>query len=291
VRKPIVFSLVALVLILGGVAGTMYAKYRRASADFTEMKTAEAAAQTRYTETIDAIAGIQDSLNAIVVTDPSVPLISKDLATEQQVGQTGSQAAMDRIAMLRAVVLRSKERIETLETNLAKSGKKVGSLQRLVANLKQTVIEKEQVVDQLSLRVDSLNTQVAGLSTEVQQGQETIRAREQTIEEKRTELATMYVAVGSKKELKEKGVIISKGGLLGMGKTILPSPNASMDSFQTIDTDQETVIRTASKEAKVVTPQSVNSYELRMDEQGHIELHIIDPREFRKVRQLVIVTA
>jgi hypothetical protein len=58
-------------------------------------------------------------------------------------------------------------------------------------------------------------------------------------------------------------VIISKGGLLGMGKTILPSPNASIDAFQTIDTDQETVIRTASKEVKVVTPQSVNSYELR----------------------------
>ena len=42
-RKPILFSLVTLVLILGGLAGTMYSKYRRASADFTEMKTAEAA--------------------------------------------------------------------------------------------------------------------------------------------------------------------------------------------------------------------------------------------------------
>jgi hypothetical protein len=145
VRKPILFSLVALVLILGGVAGTMYTKYRQASADFTEMKTAEAAAQARYSEPIDAIAGIQDSLNAIVVTDPSVPLISKDLTAEQQVGS--SQQAMDRVAMLRAVVLRSKERIETLEAGLAKSGKKNASLQRLVANLKTTVTEKEQVID------------------------------------------------------------------------------------------------------------------------------------------------
>jgi hypothetical protein len=133
--------------------------------------------------------------------------------------------------------------------------------------------------------VDSLNAG-RGLSTGWQ-NRETIRVRG---ERSSAWLATVFVAVGSKKELK-RGVIISKGGLLGLGKTVQPSPTASMDAFQTIDTDQETVVRTAATKAKVVSSQPANSYELRMDAEGHIELHIIDPREFRKVRQLVIVTA
>jgi uncharacterized coiled-coil protein SlyX len=290
VRKSILYSLIALIVVLGGASGMLYAKYQKASQDFAEMKTAEAAAQARYTETIDAIAGIQDSLNAITVGDPSVPMISRDLAVEQQLGQPAGQQALDRIAMLRAVVLRSKERIQTLEAGLKKSGNRIAGLQRMIANLKQSVTEKEGVIDQLTLRVDSLNTQVADLATEVQVGQETIHARELTIEEKRSELATVYVAVGSKKELRQKGVIESRGGVLGLGKTLRPSPLASTESFTPIDTDQETVVRTTAAKAKVVSSQPASSYDLRLVD-GHIELHIVDPREFRKVRQLVVVTS
>ena len=42
--------------------------------------------------------------------------------------------------------------------------------------------------------------------------------------------------------------------------------------------------------ARVLSAQPPTSYELKLVE-GKVELHIIDPTEFRKVRQLVILTA
>jgi hypothetical protein len=49
-------------------------------------------------------------------------------------------------------------------------------------------------------------------------------------------------------------------------------------------------VRTESAKARVITPQPADSYELRLVD-GKMELHILNPAEFRKVRQLVIVTA
>lgn len=289
-RKPILYTLVAVVVLLAGATGALFMKYRKAATDYANMKTSEEAATTRYTETIDAIAEIQDSLNAITVEDKSVPMISKDLAVEQRLGEPSGQQALDRVAMLRAVVLRSKQRIRNLESGLKTSGIKIAGLNKMLANLKHTVTEKEGLIAELSGRVDSLQTTVAGLATEVQQNQDTIREREQTIEQKRRELATVYVAVGTKKELASKGVIVAKGGVLGLGKTLTPSALASGEAFTPLDTDQETVIRTPSAKVRVLSSQATSSYELKLVE-GHVELHILDAQEFRKIRQLVILTA
>ena len=54
--------------------------------------------------------------------------------------------------------------------------------------------------------------------------------------------------------------------------------------------DQETVIRTASDKARLVTPQSATSYTWMLVD-GVMELHITNPAEFRKVREVVIMTS
>jgi len=289
-RKPILFTLVAAVVLLAGATGVLFMQYRKTAAEYATTKASEEAATARYTETIDAIAAIQDSLDAITVEDSAVPMVAKDLAVEQKLGEPAGQQALDRVAALRAVVTRSKERIRHLESGLKTSGIKVAGLQKMITNLKRTVTEKEGVIAELSGRVDSLQTQVTGLATEVQENQDTIREREQTIEQKRRELATVYVAVGSKKQLAAQGVIVAKGGLLGLGKTLQPSALAAGDVFTPVDTDQETVIRTPATRVRVLSAQPASSYELKTVE-GHVELHIIDPAEFRKIRQVVILTA
>ena len=126
--------------------------------------------------------------------------------------------------MLRESIERNKQRIHQLESSLHKSGMKAKGLEKMVANLKKDVEEKEAMVAELSSRVENLQTQVAGLETQVQErSPDTLVARDQAIEERRRELATVFVAVGNKKELSTKGVITAKGGVLGMGKTIQPT--------------------------------------------------------------------
>ena len=205
------------------------------------------------------------------------------LQTERSLSGPNSQEALDRIAAVRASISRSKNRILQLEASLNKSGNKIAGLQKMVANLKQSVEEKEQLVAELSTRVDTLTTQVAGLQTEVQDNQV-------TIEDKRREIATIYYAVGSKKDLTESGVVVAKGGVLGVGKTLKPTGQFNENSFVALDTDQQTVVPISSAKAQVISAQPPSSYEL-VPVEGKLELRIIDPKEFRKVKQLVIVTA
>ena len=286
-RKPIQFILIGVIVILVGASAVLFTKYRKTSADYAGMKAQEETTRERYSQTIDAIAEIQDRLNAISLGDTSVQMRSRN---EQQMTGTSGRDALDRIATLRASIARSKLRIRQLESSLNKTGIRIGGLEKMVARLKRDVTDKETMVAQLSTRVDTLQTQVAGLETEVQQNQDTLRIRDETLEAKRRELATVYVAVGSKRDLAHKGVIVAKGGVLGLGKTLQPSGLISDNAFTPLDTDQQTVLPIPAAKARVLSAQPPTSYELKLVE-GKVELHIIDPTEFRKVRQLVILTA
>lgn len=289
-RRPVQITLVAVSVLLAATTAGLFVQYQKTSADYAGLKSEGEKAQSRYAQTVDAIAEIQDSLNAISLADGTTQLLSQQLRTEQKLTEPQGREALDRIAGLRSSILRSKEMIRQLEYNLTRSGMKVAGLQKMVANLKQTVAEKEGQIAQLSVQVDSLQTQVTGLVAEVQETQETVRAREQSIEEKRRELATVFVAVGNKKDLSAKGVIVAKGGLLGLGKTLQPSGFANPEAFTPVDTDQATVVPIRSVKARVLSAQPPSSYELRLIE-GGMELHIIDAQEFRKIKQVIILTA
>src|SRR6185295_492869 len=133
-RKPVQFVLIALIVVLGGATAVLYSKYKKTNADYVDTKAAEETARSRYAQTIDAIAEIQDSLNAISVGENQ--MVSKDLASEQHLTPQQGQEALDRISLLRAGISRNKERILQLEASLKKSGVRVNGLEKMVKNLK-----------------------------------------------------------------------------------------------------------------------------------------------------------
>jgi chromosome segregation ATPase len=254
------------------------------------MKSAESAARANYAEAFDAIAEIQDSLSAISLEDPSVRLRSRDATAEQRATEPSRREALESIALLNAGVQRTKERIRRLETGLRTSGVQVAGLGKMIAGLKRAVVEKEQQIAMLTGQVDSLSSRVAGLETTVMENQDSIAAKDQAIEEKRRELGTIYYVVGTKKELADAGIIKSKGGVLGLGKTLQVSGRYDPSRFTALDTDRETTVRAPARKALVVSAQPGTSYQLQVTG-GQLELHILDPQEFRKVKHLVIVTS
>lgn len=276
------FALLAVIVLLIGGGAVLYQRYRTASANYAD-------SQTRYDEAITSIAEIQDSLVAITPQDSTVGMLSEGLNTEQKLTEPQTQQALARIATINASIQRTKERIRELEDGLQKSGVRISGLQRMIGRLKQTVAEKEEEVGLLTGRVDSLQTRVTGLETEVQTSQETIRARDQALEEKRSELATIYYIVGTRKELTAGGVIVAKGGFLGMGKTQQLSRRFDESLFKRLDTDRDRLVSAPSAKVQVLSAQPTSSYELAVGT-DRTELHILDPQEFRKVKHLVIMT-
>src|SRR5262245_31661414 len=118
-RKPVIAALIAAVVLLGGATGILYSKYKKSVADYAAMQATEETERNRYANTIDAIAEIQDSLNAISLGEANVQMKGD---AEKQISNPSQQEALDRIAQLRAGIERSKRRINQLESSLHKSG-------------------------------------------------------------------------------------------------------------------------------------------------------------------------
>lgn len=288
-RRPLQITLIAAVVLLAGVAVVLFLQYWKTSANYADMRAAEESARSHYAEAFNAIVEIQDSLKAIALGDTAVRVLSMELQAEQKPTDLRRRQVLHRIADLDASVRRTKDRIARLERSLKQSGIKVAGLERMIADLKQSVAEKEGFIGQLTGRVDSLQTRVTGLETTVQQDRETILDRERTIEQKRSELATIYCLVGTRQELTRSGVVAAKGGLLGLGRTLQLTGRYDESLLTPLDTDRETVVRTSSAKVQVLSPQPPSSYELKL-ENGWVELHILDPSQFRKVKHLVILT-
>lgn len=281
-RGVALFVLIAVVVLLIGATAVLFRKYEKSNNDFAE-------SQTRYNEAINAIAEIQDSLVAITAGDSAVASLPGGLQTEQSLTEPQTRQALDAIALINKSIGRTKEKIRDLEARLQKNGVRTAGLQRMIASLKISVSEKEALLAQLTGRVDSLQVQVVSLEGAVQQSNETIRAKDMALEERRSELATIYLLMGTKKELSTSGVIVSKGGFLGMGKTIQLTGQYDESQFSRLDTDQERLVRTPTPKARVLSAQPASSYELKLEGE-QMELHILDPKEFRKVKHLVILT-
>lgn len=288
-KKPVQIALIVAVVALAGVTALTYSKYRTSQEQLASTSASEREVQDRYGRTIDAIAEIQDSLNALSLDEGGTPLSPGGVAAERRMGGPNSQESLDRIALLRSSIEKNKERIRILESDLKDRGVKVNSLERLIANLKRSVTDKEQLVAMLSGRVEELETEVGGLTVAVAEKSETLRTRDVQLEESRLDNATVFYVVGTKKQLKDAGVITSSGGVLGVGKTVLPAATPNPAAFVPIDTDQQDVIVFPAEKARVISAQPASSYEL-VTIGGQTELRILSPIDFRKVKQVVILT-
>lgn len=287
-RRPVQIALIAAVVLLAAATSVLYVRNRDTTAQYVDAKSKQESAEARYAETIDAIAEIQDSLSAISVIDESSKLKSQGLRDEQNLTGPRSQQTLEGISQIRASISRSRERIQQLESSLKKRGMETAGLRKLIARLKEDVADKELMVANLNRRVETLQTEVAGLNTEVRQRDDTLRERDMRLEERRRELATVYYVVGDKRQLTESGVVVAKGGVLGVGAAVQPSGSIDPSVLIPLDTDQVDYVRTAAKKAKVLSAQPHSSYEMIMRD-GEVVLHILDPVEFRKVKHLVIM--
>jgi len=281
-RRTGVFVLAIVAVLLLAATAISYSKYRQSLANYQQATAEQENMRNRYDRAVGEIVMIQDSLNAIVLGEEAVRNLPARNDVEVQVPGTLHDQVLTRIATLKSAIERTKERIEDLDSRLKKNGVKIAGLERMIAGLRKNVSEKEEHIAQLTTQVDTLQTRVAGLNTEV-------GVQQMVLTEKQQELATIFYTIGTKKDLQRAGVVESKGGVLGFGKTLKPSAMVNEAAFKPLNTDQEVVIQIPSEKAQVLSAQPVSSYVLQPISKDMVELRIVDPKEFRKIKQLVIL--
>lgn len=281
-RKAAVALLVLISVALVGTTVIFFTKYKKSVESYAEMKASDESTRLRYGQAINEIAQIQDSLNAIVLGEESVQGLRGTRQAEVELPESVHDQVLTRIAMLKGAIERTKERVSELDARLKRNGVKIGGLERMIASLKTTLDEKETRITELNTQVDTLQTQVSGLTVAVED-------KDQQLTQKQQELATVFYTMGSKKELIRSGVVVSEGGVLGMGKTLKPSSNVNQAVLTPLDTDEEQIIRIPAEKARVLSAQPVTSYVIQPVGEKMVELRIVDPKEFRKVKQVVIL--
>jgi uncharacterized coiled-coil protein SlyX len=288
-RKPTAFALVVALLVLLASTLLFWQKYRTATSDNLAMKSTQDAAQARYGEALNAIGEIQDSLATLGVGDATRPILPGSPAAERGLSLLKGREALDRIALIKAGIQRTKLRISELERLVHLGGVKLAGLEHVIVNLKVTLAKNEAIIAGLTGRVDSLQTQVSVLDTKVVEGQGTISQQQQTIELQRQELGRVLYVIGTRDALTKKHIVIASGGVMGFGKTLQPSGTLNDSLFSAIDTDSETIIPIPAAKARVISDQPTSSYSL-LPAGNTLELHILEPKAFRTVKYVIVVT-
>ncbi len=283
---PIILVFAAVLMLAFIIVLAM--KYREQGAMYAESRQSEEAVRTQFNAALESIAEIQDSLSAIAPDEDRLNRLSQKAEMGSRTTQTQKERMLSTIADLQASIKNTRQRIRELESSLKGSQTEVAGLRRVIDNLKRSIGDKEAMIARLTARVDSLRVTVVGLQGDVRRGEEKIAEQVQVIEEKRREITTIHYVIGTKKELKAKGLITERGGLLGLGKSAQISGTFNEGDFMSIDTDQVSDISIPGKEAQVLSAQSKSSYQLLLGE-GRTTLHILDAREFRRVKYLVIM--
>jgi len=285
-RKTVVVGLAVISALLLGATVVSYSKYQKSQADFAKATAEQENVRLRYERAVGEIVMIQDSLNAIAVGGEKA---QGDV--ELQAPGTLHDRVLSRISTLKSSIERTKERIEQLDARLKHSGVRIAGMKQMIEGLRRSATEREAQIAGLNTQVHTLQTRVTGMSYEIQGQQEVLARKEHELAEKQAELATIYYAMGTKKDLTSAGVVASKGGVLGVGKSLKLSGLFEEAAFSPLNTDEQNVIRIPAKKVQVLSAQPPSSYALQKVGKDMVELRILDRTEFRKVKHLVILTA
>ena len=246
----------------------------------------------------------QDSLLALVndISDGmnQIKDLEKIISTPGSLGESVSrrdQIKNDMIAIQKALQER-RERLAELEKKLADNGGESSTLKRTIANLKAQMAEQQTEIATLTnqlasanIRIEELNNQVTHLNSDVDSlntgltaEREQKEAAQEAANAATNELNTVYYAIGTGKELKEKKILQS--GFLR--KTKVMEGNFDMSYFTAGDRRTLAEIPTHSKKAKVLTSQPKGSYTI-VDVNGQKVIRISDPAKFWQLSDFLVI--
>jgi chromosome segregation ATPase len=105
-----------------------------------------------------------------------------------------------------------KEKLKQSDKKLKQSDEKIAELEKFITNLNDQLAAQVVEIDQLKMDLEKMNMQMVDLNKKYQS---TVAESNQ----KTSLLNTAWYAIGTTKELMEKGVITKEGGIIGIGKS------------------------------------------------------------------------
>lgn len=220
-------------------------------------------------------------------------------ANEEILGNRQERIVRD-IQVINTLMANNREEIAALRERIRKSGLNTKALEARLQNMEIANNEKTAELEALKLELVSTKTSLAALNDTLSQKSlrmamqdEVITTQSGVMKDQDMKLHEAYIATGSYKELKERGLVDKKGALLGViGGDKAFTAKTDPAEFAKIDQRDQLRIPVASKKVDLITPHPVGSYKLDMDEEGEVTaIEITNPDEFwQSSRYLIVAT-
>lgn len=234
-----------------------------------------------FTQIESDLAFIREQRNMISVTTDN-----RDLQKSRQ-----DQIVQD-VKDLAVLLEESRVRLASLESKLKASGAKISSLEKRIVELSADLDARNSEILALTQELEKKNYEVGVLNEQIQtmeiarvEQDKILRSKDSEIDE----FNKAYFAMGTSKELIEKGLVSKEGGFLGIGKTKSLSPSAKNELFETLDIRETTSLPVQADKAKLISEHPFGSYEFVKENEKITALAINNPKEFYKFSKYVIV--
>lgn len=192
------------------------------------------------------------------------------------------------IRMIGELMEKNRQLIARLNRDIRNSNVKVAEFERMVARLNDQIQEKEIEIEGLRDELGRMNLRVDYLSATVDTLQEVARERGRIIEEKISEINTAYYIMGSRRELRDWGVITREGGFLGIGRTNRLRSDFDHSNFTRIDITLTREITIAGKEPLFITTHPEGTWEYKVEDDVTY-LVILDPVKFWSASRYLVI--
>lgn len=196
------------------------------------------------------------------------------------------------IAAYKEILQRQRERIDELEKKLGSSDQQNGKLIKTIAALKTQLEEKDQAIvklteelEQRNYDISMLKENVAQLNTQVTALEEDSRAKDEVIETQTNLLNEAYVCIGTKKMLKDAGIL--QGGFLKKAKLNMSQVNPSV--FTKIDIRQQSSFKIPGKKSQILTQAPAGSYKITENGDGTSTLTITNTEKFWGISNYLVI--
>jgi DNA repair exonuclease SbcCD ATPase subunit len=220
---------------------------------------------------------IQENLTEVKAKQKMISTNSSDAELKKNM----KEQIISDIQSINELMEKNKQKISTLRSKLEKSNGKVEELEKMITFLTTQIEEKDLEITDLKNQLERLNIEV----TEI-----TAKYEEKTEEsnQKTDQLNTAYYAIGTSKELKEKGVLTKEGGFIGLGKTKKLAGDFNKNYFTKLDITQNKSFALNAKKAKLITTHPSSSYKIEGVKTAD-KLVILNPQEFWSASKYMVL--
>jgi hypothetical protein len=239
---------------------------------------------------MQAIFASMDDIEAeLVKTKEKEGIVSLNSPYPEQPGIPQKDRILLDIQLLSHLLDENKQKIEEYKLRIGnmKNGERKYASQ--IAEFENMIKDRDASIEKYKELVAILESDRAMFTQRIDSLQKSSYDKDELIKQKDEKLLTAYMVKGTRKELKNKGIIESKGGVLGIGRTNTVNPTVDKSQLTSLNIQYVTSIPVNSKKAKLISVHPPSSYVLNHEGDEITTLEILNVEEFWKNSKYLVL--